>query len=150
MRGRKIKPTILKVIEGNPGHRPLPDNEPIPTGNLKAAPMWMSPAQKEGWNYVIKYAPRGLLKKIDNSVLAIWICAEDTHREAAMKVSQHGLVHANKETKRITINPFIKIMNQQALIMIKAASEMGFTPASRPRIKLESDGGTQEEESFFN
>lgn len=35
-RGRKPKPTALKVLEGNPGKRPLNDHEPIPPkGELK-------------------------------------------------------------------------------------------------------------------
>ena len=29
-RGRKPKPTALKVLEGNPGKRPLNDREPVP------------------------------------------------------------------------------------------------------------------------
>ena len=29
-RGRKPKPTALKILEGNPGKRPLNENEPIP------------------------------------------------------------------------------------------------------------------------
>ena len=35
-RGRKPKPTALKVLEGNPGKRPLNENEPIPPkGSIK-------------------------------------------------------------------------------------------------------------------
>jgi phage terminase small subunit len=32
-------------------------------------------------------------------------------------------------------NPFLAIMNRQAEIMLRAASELGFTPACRPRIQ---------------
>jgi phage terminase small subunit len=31
-------------------------------------------------------------------------------------------------------SPYIHIINSQAKIMLKAASELGFTPVSRPRI----------------
>ena len=35
-RGRKSKPTALKILEGNPSKRPLNENEPIPPkGNIK-------------------------------------------------------------------------------------------------------------------
>ncbi len=30
MRGRKPKPTALKLVSGNPGHRPLNTREPKP------------------------------------------------------------------------------------------------------------------------
>ena len=33
-RGRKPKPTALKVLEGNPGKRPLNDREPVPPLSL--------------------------------------------------------------------------------------------------------------------
>ena len=28
MKGRKSKPGAIRILEGNPGHRPLPKNEP--------------------------------------------------------------------------------------------------------------------------
>lgn len=35
-RGRKPKPTAMKILEGNPGERPLNEREPIPPkGNIK-------------------------------------------------------------------------------------------------------------------
>jgi hypothetical protein len=33
-----------------------------------------------------------------------------------------------------TQSPYLPVINRQALIMLKAASERGFTPVSRPRI----------------
>ena len=36
MRGRRPKPTALKLIEGNPGKRPLPRDEPTPPVGAKA------------------------------------------------------------------------------------------------------------------
>ena len=33
-------------------------------------------------------------------------------------------------------NPYLAILNKQATVMLKAASELGFTPASRPRIRV--------------
>ncbi len=65
MRGRKPVPTYLKVIRGNPGKRPLNENEPVPDGALADPPEWMSESQKAGWNYAIENAPAGLLKKLD-------------------------------------------------------------------------------------
>lgn len=48
-RGRKPKPTALKILEGNPGKRPLNENEPIPPkGNIKC-PTWLLPEAKKEW-----------------------------------------------------------------------------------------------------
>ena len=40
-RGRKPKPTALKVLEGNPGKRPLNLYEPTPEGDLPECPEWL-------------------------------------------------------------------------------------------------------------
>ena len=47
MPGRKRTPTHLKIVAGNPGRRPLNENEPRPSGNLDTAPEWLTEAQKE-------------------------------------------------------------------------------------------------------
>ena len=77
MRGRKPKPTKLKELAGNPGKRRIAAGEPKPEGNLAEPPDWMTDSQRAGWAYALTHAPRGLLKKIDRSALAIWVCAED-------------------------------------------------------------------------
>ena len=68
--------------------------------------------------------------------------AEDLHRQAAIAQTKVGLLMRVKT--RATMNqddpgvpaasPYINIINQQAKIMLKAASELGFSPVSRPRI----------------
>lgn len=44
MRGRKPTPTILKLLAGNPGKRPLPAHEPRPevADEFPAAPEWLT------------------------------------------------------------------------------------------------------------
>ena len=45
-RGRKPKPTALKVLEGNPGKRPLNDREPVPPKATLKCPAWLLPEAK--------------------------------------------------------------------------------------------------------
>ena len=48
-RGRKPKPTALKILEGNPGKRPINGSEPVPPkGGLKC-PTWLLPEAKKEW-----------------------------------------------------------------------------------------------------
>lgn len=56
MRGRKPKPPQLRLVEGNRGHRPIPDAGPQPTGPL------VKPAKIRGrasqlWDEVAALAP---------------------------------------------------------------------------------------------
>jgi P27 family predicted phage terminase small subunit len=135
MRGRKPKPTKLKELAGNPGKRRIPPGEPKPEGNLREPPEWMTDSQRAGWVYALEHAPRSLLKKIDRSALAIWVCAEDYHRQANQEQAALGRLLVKTEKNGVTVqSPYLPIINKQAQVMLKAAEQLGFTPAARPRI----------------
>lgn len=40
-KGRKPKPTAMKMLEGNPGKRPLNLKEPVPEKKLPKCPDWL-------------------------------------------------------------------------------------------------------------
>lgn len=140
MIGRKPKPTHLKLIQGNPGKRPLNVSEPLPQGNLNVPPDWLTPDQQAGWAYAVEASPRGLLKCLDRSALTVWVVAEDLHRQATVAVGKFGLITKSPNKGQPMQNPYLPIINRQAQIMLKAASELGFTPSSRSRVQV-SDGG---------
>ena len=47
-RGRKPKPTAVKVLEGNPGKRSLNTGEPKPDKKAPRCPAWLEDEAKEG------------------------------------------------------------------------------------------------------
>jgi hypothetical protein len=47
------KPTALKIIQGNPGRRPISANEPQPEIGADP-PDWLSPAAKEHWPLIVQ------------------------------------------------------------------------------------------------
>ena len=149
MKGRRPKPTHLKLVTGNPGKRKLNSGEPKPQGNLKDAPAWLTKQQKEGWRYAIGNAPLGLLKRLDRSVLVAWVVAEDLHRRAAKAVEAHGMIQEYESGPQQS--PWVAILNKQAQIMMKAAADLGFSPSSRSRIQV-ADGEQDQapEERFFD
>lgn len=118
--------------------------EPIPEGDLFAPPAWMSDTQKEIWRHAIEHAPKGLLRNLDSQLLGTWVIAADLHREASMKLQQFGMLVKSPHAGVPVQSPYLPIINRQAEIMIRAASELGFTPTSRSRITL---GGSASKES---
>ena len=142
MRGRKPVPTVLRKLHGNPRKTAFPKGEPMPVGDLSLPPTWLTEEQKETWRYAISNAPPGLLKRIDASALTAWVIAVDLHRQAAQAQATVGLLMRVRTKATIgrddhgvpLASPYISIISQQAKIMLKAASELGFTPVSRPRI----------------
>lgn len=149
MRGRKPKPTHLKVVTGNPGRRPLNAREPSPAGDLKAPPEWLTDDQKAGWAYAIEHAPRGLLRKLDQSVFTAWVVAESLHREATQMVRRTGLMVRAPNTGLLIQSPYLPVINKQAQIMLKAAEQLGFSPSSRGRISISGDEEEGGAEEFF-
>jgi len=142
MRGRKPTPTALKELRGNPGKRALPKNEPAALGRPTDPPDWLDPVAQEAWRFAIANAPVGVLGRIDVGVLGIWCTAYSLHRAAYAEITKRGraaLVYRAPQADVLLINPYVSVMNKQAQIMLKAASELGFTPASRPRLTGNGD-----------
>lgn len=137
MRGRKPKPTYMRVLDGNAGHRPINTDEPKPepVPDDEPPPEWLSDDQKEGWRYAMKNAPAGMLSALDRSILVAWVVAEERHADAAQHVSRLGSLVKGKGGVPYQ-NPYLSIMNKQAQIMMRAAAELGFTPSSRSRVKV--------------
>lgn len=148
-KGRKPKPTHLKLVGGNAGKRALNKKEPKPQGNLKAPPDWMSEAQKAIWSEAIRSAPFGLLKTLDASVLTAWVVALDLHQQASKKLNDGAMLIKTPNGMPVQ-SPYIAIVNKQAVIMMKAASEMGFTPSSRSRVEVVGgEEGADPTDEFF-
>jgi P27 family predicted phage terminase small subunit len=139
MKGRKPVPRHLQVLRGNPGKRRLNDAEPLPLGDLLDPPEWLTDSQKSGWNYAVENAPRGLLKKLDQSVLVAWVVAEDLHRQATTMVARFGLLTKAPNTGQPMQSPYLPVVNKQALIMLRAAEQLGFSPVSRPRAQVSEE-----------
>jgi P27 family predicted phage terminase small subunit len=136
MKGRKPRPTHLRVLDGTRGRIPLDRNQPKPSGDLFEPPADLIPQAVPFWNEAIADAPRGLLKRLDKRALAVWATAAWVHADAAAKVARTATVVQSARTGEVYQHPALSIMNRQALIMLRAAAEMGFTPSSRTRIHI--------------
>ena len=144
MRGRRPKPTHLKLVTGTLRKHRQPNAEPRPEGDLLHCPDWFTESQRQGWTYAIASAPRGLLKRIDRGLLVVYVVAEDEVYHCSLKISEVGLVVVSKQRGAVT-NPFVRIRRMAMLTMLRAAAELGFTPASRSRIELMPDATPDDE-----
>lgn len=136
MRGRKPKPTYLRVLDGKAshGHKPNPD-EPIPDGDLNDPPPELDARQAAIWRHAIENAPPGMLKKIDRSVFSTWVAAVDAFEQARAKVAHLGLLVKGPQGGYMQ-NPYLAIQNKQNQLIRQAAAELGFSPTSRTRVKV--------------
>ena len=135
MKGRQKMPTALRLLRLDGKRAEKLAKRQIPTpGGLDTPPDWMTPDQKEAWKYAVENAPRDVLKRIDKAVLAGFIVAEDTYRRASIAMQQSQLLVKSPKQELPMQNPYLPIVNRQYLLVIRGASELGFTPCSRARI----------------
>ena len=147
MRGRKPKPTHLKVIEGNPGKRPLNKREPTPASGRPQPPGHLCTEAKAEWQRVSKVLHAiGVLTTLDRAALAVycqawgrWVRAEVAlEKMAANDLVTRALLMRTKSGNTIQ-NPLVGTANKAMGAVMKAASELGMTPSVRSRIEI-NDG----------
>jgi P27 family predicted phage terminase small subunit len=142
MRGRKPTPPYLRLLRGNPGHRPVkpgieaerPIAPPEPLG-------FLSPYAVEEWRRVAPEMTRlGTLANLDLGPFgaycesyATWRTAEEAlARIAANDPATSGLLL--KRDREVVANPLIRIARRAADAMLRIAAEFGMTPVARARI----------------
>lgn len=162
IRGRKPKPTHLKVITGNPGRRPLNENEIQPPVRRTAPrpPSHLLPEARAEWRRLVpSLSLLGILSDLDVSPFAAycqsyarWVQAERllaglaeqdaTGRDAMLIKTRAG---------GVTPNPLIWVARSAANDMVRYASEFGFTPSSRARLHATApSAATSDASSFFD
>jgi P27 family predicted phage terminase small subunit len=139
MRGRRPRPTRLKVLTGNPGKRPLNEHEPRPEASIPQCPPELGPAAQREWNRLVtELATLNLLTNLDRAALAAYCGSYALWAEAMEAIQKYGAMVKSPSGYPMQ-SPYIAIANRQAEIMMRIASEFGFTPASRSRISLPSN-----------
>lgn len=101
-----------------------------------AAPDHLTERQRKLWDEAIKHAPPGMLRALDLSALERWVTHRDKFLEAKKMVDQFGLLIKGKDGQPRD-NPWKWDMNKQSALCTKIEAELGFTPSSRSRVKVE-------------
>ncbi|SRR6266496_3973126 len=143
MRGRKPKPTHLKLVTGNPGRRPLNRNEPAPDLALPMPPPELNDDAKVEWGRLSHHLYRmGLLTELDRGPLAavcqsygVWMQAERLIQERQKRSIESGLLQATTNGNVIQ-NVLRGIANKAMADYVRYATEFGQTPSSRARVSV--------------
>jgi P27 family predicted phage terminase small subunit len=134
MRGRRPTPTRLKVLTGNPGKRRFNDDEPKPEVAAPECPPELGPVARQEWDRLVEeLVALRLLTNLDRAALAAYCGAYALWAEATEAIQKYGAMIKSPQGFPIQ-SPYLAIASRQAEIMMRIASEFGFTPASRSRI----------------
>lgn len=142
-RGRKPKPTNIKVLEGNPGKRKLNIYEPSPEKKAPECPDWLEDEAKAEWERLCEPMMKlGILSELDMAAFAVYCQAYARWKEAEEFISKHGTLVKTPSGYWQQV-PQVSISHANQKIMLQAASEFGLTPSARSRI-IAGNGGSQD------
>src|SRR4051812_10915124 len=143
-RGPKPKPAHLKLLEGNPGKRRVPNEPRAVSTAMPVAPEFLTPEARAEWDRVVtQLHPMGVLAEIDVSPLAAycqaygrWVIAEHVIATMAEKdLLTSGLMIKTTNGNAVQ-NPLVGTSNKAASDMVRYAAEFGLTPVARARLAL--------------
>ena len=152
MTGRP-KPTKLKVLDGNPGRRELPKDEPKPRPSAPACAKDIDKEARKVWKRMAPMLERlGLLTEADGDMFAI-LCQirsrlvaingeldqkSDESLLIQLKVTIDGSGQEHTEYKP---SPWVVMEKQYMLLFRSYATEFGLSPRGRAGLSINSSNG---------
>ncbi len=150
MRGRKPKPTVLKILEGNPGRRPLNEREPQAPAEVPECPDFLDDEARAEW---FRMAPvleeMGVLTPADRAALAAYCTAYSRWVTAERQVQRLGTIVKSPLKNFPMKSPYLTVADQALETMRKFMVEFGLTPSSRSRIRVPEDRRARDEFDAF-
>jgi P27 family predicted phage terminase small subunit len=140
MRGPKPKPTAQKLLEGNPGKRPVNADEPqLPAAgaDFDAAPPELKnhPHAIAEWNRLAPLLRQAAAITAGDRSALLALCLEwDRYLSAMAEIAKLGLVIQTK-TGYPMANPYLPVATKALAACNRLWPELGLTPSSRARIK---------------
>lgn len=133
-RGRKPKPTILKLAAGNPGKRPINESEAKPQPNTEGPPDYLDAYGLEFWT---RYEPMlrrlGVMTEADREALALAAVTYSEWRTAGDVIAKEGVTQFTDKGNQYA-HPCVSMRTSAAERLRKLIVEFGMTPSSRTRI----------------
>jgi P27 family predicted phage terminase small subunit len=141
VRGRKPKPTAMKLLDGNPGKRRINGAEPKPPRSLPDCPAHLSAVARAEWQRIAEMLNAiGLLTQVDRSTMAGYCQCYGRWVEAEEKLASTPAI-LRLPSDYIQQSPWLTIANKQLELMAKYMAELGLTPASRSRLAIQMHTG---------
>ena len=138
MRGRKPKPTHLRVLEGTAKHNP---SEPMPEPRVPTCPAHLCPSAKAEWKRLARMLfTLRIMTELDRSALAAYCQAYGRWVEAERKLQDTPML-LKLPSGYVQQNPWLTIANKQLELMHKYLSEFGLSPVSRSRVGVRVPSG---------
>lgn len=148
--GSKPKASVVKLITGNPGRRPLNDREARPSVVIPGPPMMLKGEALREWKRVTKLlAEVGLIAKLDRAIIAGYCQAWSRWTECERMLETTGMI-VKAPNGYPMYSPYLAAANKALEQLRQFSEQIGLSGSSRSRIKAnEPLGATDPAESFL-
>ena len=132
---RQHQPPI-RIIDGNPGKRPLNGREPQPAAVEPHCPEHLDKDARKEWRRLVPILLRmRVLTEADGYALANLCQAYSTMAKAQRKLNDTGLL-LKTPSGYVQQSPLLSVVNTCVETITKLCREFGLTPASRSRLQI--------------
>lgn len=152
--GRPPKPTALKLLQGNPGKRTLPKNEPKPPDGEINPPAWLTGRARRTWRELVPILESmRVLTTADPQALALFCDAYAEYIEARAVVKREGATYRTFNQAGSLMyrpRPEVAIASdawRRATLML---GQFGMTPSSRAKVQTQPGEDVDPFEDFIN
>ena len=140
-RGPIPKPTVIEIMEGRPGHRPVNWREPQPRAVAPRCPDYLDARAKKEWRRLVPILQRmRVLTEADGIALGNLCQTYSTMLKAQEKLNELGILYKSP-SGYVMQSPLLNIVSACVDTLNKLSREFGLTPASRSRLTAKPDDG---------
>lgn len=135
--GRKPKPPQLKILEGNPGKRPVQSGGGKPKRGCLRPPPFLDPTARQEWTRIVGELDRlQVFTALDWTTLACYCQTYSRMIRAERALAKAKALVFETPNGALQQRPEIGIINKCQRQLQAWAGEFGFTPCSRMRIEF--------------
>lgn len=153
MAGRRPKPTALKILQGNPGHRRLNPREPKPSPGIPVSLIALSTKSQATYAALAaQLEAMGVLTIADGSALELLADVLTEYRAARDVVQTKGATYScrTKNNGQMTrIRPEVRIAESAMKRALAMLTEFGLTPAARTKVTAAPTDEDLEQKRMF-
>jgi P27 family predicted phage terminase small subunit len=133
------KPTQMKIVQGNPGHRPLPQNEPMPEAldaGTPAPDKFATNSQATiAWEGVLPLLVNmRVMTEADIPMLILYCEAYSDEVNAIEQMGVEGAVQT-ASTGHAQVSAWYTVRKDARIVQMKILSLFGMTPSDRTKVQ---------------
>lgn len=143
MAGRRPKPTVLKLVAGNPGKRKTNKTEPKPKRSIPSCPAHLKDEAKVAWGRLCTLLDRmGLLTEADSFSLERLCGCYAEILACQVLIDRDGRTYTTKTMQGETLikaNPAVGMLGDADRRFKSYLIEFGLSPAARSKVHGAND-----------